>query len=119
MPARLADVAMFEWLAGVFGAKQVAAAAGAGIAAARASHLPMHARITTFAGGFTAAIFLTDPACAWFKLPVEGRFDHGVAFIIGLFGMLLIELAFTTDWRAIISWKAGVKTGGDKPGGET
>lgn len=83
-----------------------AAVAGSMLAALRSSALPLRQRVMTFFGGFLAATFLTDAVMAWFKLPA-GAYDHGIAFVLGLFGMMVFESLLTIDWRAIISRKVG------------
>lgn len=91
---------------GAIGMKMLAAVAGAMLAAVRSSALPMRQRVMTFFGGFLAATFLTDSVMAYFQLPV-GPYEHGIAFVLGLFGMLVFEAFLTLDWRALINRKVG------------
>jgi len=100
---------MLESLATALGLKKTSVIApafiGALVAAIRASHLNPWQRVTTFLVGFGAATYMTHPVLAWFKW--EDGFEHGVAFVLGLFGMTVVEAILTTDWKAIIQKRAG------------
>jgi len=92
---------------GATAAKTAGAAAGAALAALKSSHLSPWQRVVTFLGGFFAALFLTDPIVTWFRLVPIDKYEHGVAFILGLFGMTVFEIVFTTDWKSIIKKRIG------------
>lgn len=100
---------MIEQIAAALGIKKSSviapAAVGALVAAIRASHLKVWQRVVTFLCGFGMATYLTHPVLAWFKW--EDGFEHGVAFVLGLFGMTIVEALLTTDWKAIIQKRAG------------
>ena len=78
---------------------------GAGVAALR-GHLPIWQRIVTFVVGFGMAVYLTHPVIAWFGWS-SGAYEHGIAFVLGLFGMTVVEALMTTDWRSIVTRRLG------------
>lgn len=100
---------MLEHIATALGIKKSGVIApaliGALVAAIRASHLKPWERVTTFLVGFGMATYLTHPVLTWFKW--EDGYEHGVAFVLGLFGMTVVEAILTTDWKAVIQKRAG------------
>lgn len=101
---------MIEQIAAALGIKKsgviAPAAIGAMVAAIRASHLKVWQRVVTFLCGFGMATYLTHPVMLWLKWD-DGAYEHGIAFVLGLFGMTMIEAVLTTDWKAVIQKRAG------------
>lgn len=104
-----------DWLAGILGTSKatvLAGGAGAGIAAMLSRRKKIE-RAITFIVGFGCATFGTSTLIAWLSLD-SVRFEGGLGFILGLFGMSLCEAIIRvieqTNWGDIIKGKFG----GDK-----
>lgn len=96
---------MIDSIAATLGVKATtlgAALAGSAVSAIRASHLKPWERVTTFLVGFSSATYLTDPLIRWLNLGA-GNYEHGVAFVLGLFGMTIVEAVMAVDWKEIVT----------------